>query len=217
MGTILLILSILNFSLALLAYLSSFVETNTKSLQATSSIALSSTNRRKVYALILGLLACLWLIINPNKSPIVWVDLLAILTNFLAIIISYLAQASLTRKLRNTHANQSVAVISLEKTSLTPVELWLKKSDCEWPPINLEIGMGPWVVGAKGLNAELLEKLKGILQSSNLLLTPNLKENLKQVLNSHGVTHPMDIEGANCLPELQEFFEQTLLKDSNTQ
>lgn len=214
MVTILLVLSLLNFTLALLAYLSSFLKTSTKNLQATNSIALGSTNHRKLYALILGLLSCLWLIINPNKESEAWVNSLAILANFLAIILSYLAQLGLTKKLRKTHSDQSIAVISLEKTSLTPVEIWLKKSECEWPPVNLEIGMGPWVVGAAGLNAPLLEKLKCILQNSNLLLTPGLKEDLKKVLNNHGVTHPMDIEGANCLPELQEFFEQTLLKES---
>jgi hypothetical protein len=209
MITILIILNTINLGLVLLAYLTSFSEKESKEAKASKSIALSSLTNRKLHALLLGLTGCTLLALSSQPIQLM---VLAILLSLATLIVSYYAQIKLTKALRQCQANQSIAVISLEGNGPIPVDLWLKKNIEEWPPINLEIGMGPWSVVAKGLTQPLLEKIRLLLKSSNLFIAQPLRNDLKKILNENGVTHPIDIEGADCVPEIKEFFELTLLK-----
>jgi hypothetical protein len=212
MAILLLILSSLNLVLALIAYIPIALGPTCKNSKELGSIALSSTKQRKLYALILGLMTCVGLGIAKTDTVQTSQLILGASINIITIALSYLTQLQLQRMLRKSHSIQSIAVIKLEGGTETPVELWLKKSDQEWPPVNLEIGMGPWVVLANCINSNLLEQIRTIFKQSNLIKESALQENLKKILNDHGVTHPMDIDGSNCVPEINEFFERTLIK-----
>lgn len=213
MPLILIILSLANLTLAIIAFLPSLLNPKTANSKEFGSIALSSTKNRKLYALLLGLTSCIILaFFSPKDDPLGTLILLSSgITNILTIVISYVTQLKLRKNLRQTHAHQSIAVIKLEGITPTPIELWLKKSNQEWPPINLEIGMGPWVVVANCLNKPLLEQIRSVFKQSKLINEIDLQKNLKQILNDNGVTHPMDIEGSSCIPEVKEFFEKTLI------
>jgi hypothetical protein len=212
MPLILIILSSLNLTLALLAYATSFLKPNHTHSKELGSIALSSTKKRKLYALVLGLIACILLLVVPNSQSQITPIAASILINIVTLLLSYVTQIKLLNGVRRSHELQSIAVIKLEGATAAPIELWLKKSNQEWPPINLEIGMGPWVVVASSINKPLLEQIRTIFGKSKLLKEEDLQNSLKKILNEHGVTHPMDIEGSNCTPEIKEFFEKTLIK-----
>lgn len=218
MPIIILILSIANLFLAVIAYIPSILTPNTTNSKELGSIALSSTKTRKMYALIFGLCSCTLYAVLPNSEAYQSTLLSAFIINALTIILSYVTQMKLWKNLRRTHALQSIAVIKIEGSSgkmgptSAPIELWLKKSKQDWPPVNLEIGIGPWVVLASCINNNLLEQISSVLKDSKLLKEIEMQNELKKVLNQNGVTHPMDIDGCACIPEIQEFFEKTLIK-----
>lgn len=210
--TILIILSAINLLVATIAYVPSFLSKNARTLKEVGTIALSTTHKRKLYALVLGLSACLFLILTTTTQKEATMLIGACIVNITTIVISYITQIKLNRNLRHTHAAQSIAVIKLEGTTETPIELWLKKSNQDWPPINLEIGMGPWVVLATSIKTPLLEQIRSIFKQGDLLRKVALQENLKKILNDNGVTHTIDIDGSSCIPEVEEFFQKTLAK-----
>lgn len=214
MSILLLILSILNLAIALIAYFPSFLTPATQNYRELSSIALSSTKQRKLHSLILGLISCLLLPMVSLSTPEFKYLLASTLVNIATLLISYITQIKLSKSLHDNHATKSIAVIKLEGGTATPIELWLKKSDTEWPPINLEIGMGPWAILASCITGPILEQIQSVLKESKLLKEMKLQKDLKKVLNQHGVTHPMDIDGVNCIPEIKEFFEKTLITAS---
>ena len=214
MSLLLLILSILNLAIALIAYYPSFLTPVSQNFRELSTIALSSTKQRKLYSLILGLMSCLVLPMVSSSTPEFKYILASTLVNIATLLLSYITQLKLSRNLHNNHATKSIAVIKLEGGTTTPIELWLKKSDIEWPPINLEIGMGPWAILASCTTSPILNQIQSVLKESKLLKEMQLQKDLKKVLNQHGVTHPMDIDGVNCIPEIKEFFEKTLITAS---
>jgi len=114
-------------------------------------------------------------------------------------------------KLQQLLFANNVALIQLADTGGSKLNLWINKSLAAEPPLELEIGIDEWVLPITELPQRILEKIRWILQETKALENPDMQKELKTVLTELGVSHPLDISGSKTIPEIETFFEDTLL------
>jgi hypothetical protein len=181
--------------------------------RAVLTLLMTEANKRNKSALYLNLIICLYWVIAEGPTP-PYQPTLLILGNLLVMLLAQRKVKETTLAIKGCINNQCVAVLQVEMSpekDASSIDLWLRKTQEEWPPLELEVGIGPWIVNVKNLKEPLLEKIREVMRNTKIFEQKEIQEELKAVLNSHGITHPIDIKGSECIPEIQAFLEQTLI------
>jgi hypothetical protein len=113
---------------------------------------------------------------------------------------------------REDHGVFHVQVTSGELES--DINIWIRqRPDQEsWPPLFVEVGVGNMVAEATEMVGKEALEMSKILSNTKVLEQEGLADNLRSCLKNVGATHPMDIEGSECIPMLQGLLEECLLK-----
>jgi hypothetical protein len=211
--TILVVLTVLNAVLTLIAALTPITGKDPEKKRALLTIGLSWLIKKQSTTLYLSLSCLVLWVFSPGLNPeIIKLILCNLLTTGLILV-------SINRSkndLNKLCAQESVAVVRLELQEKSFLEIWIKKSKEDWPPLYLEIGMGPWFIDAQLMSQSLKEKMAESMRGMFPEKVDELTKELKGCLNLAGATHPMDIRGAEAIPELSEFFEKCLLPKQPT-
>ena len=176
--------------------------------RAVTTIALSWLLKRQKTTLYIGFACLLLWVFSAGLAP---ESLKLVLCNILSAALIALRTRDLKTSLEKQCAQESIAVVRLELPENSFLEIWVKKSQEEWPPLYLEIGMGPWSKDAELMSQSLKEKMTEAMKGMFPAKADKLSQELKNCLNQAGATHPMDIRGSQAIPELSEFFEKCLL------
>lgn len=176
--------------------------------RAVTTIALSWLLKRQKTTIFIGLACLLLWVFSPGYAV---ESLKLILCNILCAGLINLRAKELKLNLEQQCAEESIAVVRLNLPENSFLEIWVKKSQEEWPPLYLEIGMGPWSIDAELMSQSLKEKMTEAMKGMFPAKADKLSQELKKCLNQAGATHPMDIRGSQSIPELSEFFEKCLL------
>jgi hypothetical protein len=207
-ATGLIIATSINLIVTLTTLLLTKIGNKHKNFKEVCTIALGGLKSRKTYAILLSVLT---IFLFLHRNPEITIGIAICTANLVTIVLSAVSSKLLKFKLREKMLYDSIAVINLGPSNGDSLEIWFKKSQEEWPPVNLEIGMGPWVINTESLDTNLTESIRSIITQSQILKTPDIQTELKNILNNNGVTHPMDIKGGDIIPELKSFFEEILL------
>jgi hypothetical protein len=211
---ILLCLTIINTIGVLVTSFAPFTSKDKVQKRALTTISLSWLIRGQKSTLYLSLCSLgLWAL-TPGLAPEV---AKLVVYNLLTTLLVLNGIRSAKKTLSQLCAQESIAVVRLELPESSSLEIWVKKSKEEWPPLYLEIGMGPWSIEAELMSPTLKEKMGETMRGLFPQKVDELCKELKKCLNSAGATHPMDIRGAQTIPELTEFFEKCLLTKPQTQ
>jgi len=205
---ILLFLTVLNTTLVFVASIAPFTSKDNERKRALTTISLSWLLKRQRTTLYLGLGCLVLWVLSPGLAPATFK---LILCNVLTFGMIFLGVKRSKEELTSLCSKESIAIVRLELPEKNFLEVWVKKSKEEWPPLYLEIGMGPWFVDAELMSQSLRERMGESMRNMFPQTIDKLSLELRQCLNQAGATHPMDIRGAEVIPELKEFFERCLL------
>jgi hypothetical protein len=133
----------------------------------------------------------------------------------LTITLGILAYTRRISKARLKEISEKTGIMSLViKSPQGSVELILIKTEEKWPHVTLSMRGGEFQP-AQPLSSpnSNLKNLEGYLEYSGILSNPKVREEIKRVLITNGVSHPIDIEHHGATPTLKTFFYDLLLPE----
>jgi len=132
-----------------------------------------------------------------------------ILAAFATDIISRAVQKLCVEALEALNRQNAVAGIELKSNGQT-LSVWFVRTGQEWPVLYSEIGMNGFTSHATAASDRLVEDTSDAIRTHRVFDDSEFSRNLTESLLEAGVTHSIDVEGLEVIPELHNFLETAL-------